>query len=101
MVKLIAFVTEEELIELTGLSEDELWDQGFNLDDWDIGFQSDIKLHADPTQEDIEEGMYRAGELIANYDLPAHWLMMQMNSFCIGAYYVFLDGKHCYTVHHA
>lgn len=36
MVKLIAFDTEEELMELTGLSEDELWINGFNLDDWDI-----------------------------------------------------------------
>lgn len=28
MVKLIAFDTEEELMELTGLSEDELWENG-------------------------------------------------------------------------
>jgi hypothetical protein len=38
MVKLIVFDTEEELMELTGLSENELWKNGFNLDDWDIGF---------------------------------------------------------------
>jgi hypothetical protein len=51
MVKLIAFDTEE-LMELTGLSEDELWEKGFHLDDWNIGFQSEIKLHADSTQEE-------------------------------------------------
>jgi hypothetical protein len=49
MVKLIAFDTEEELMELTGLSEDELWEKGFHLDDWNIGFQSEIKLHTDPS----------------------------------------------------
>lgn len=65
MVKLMVFDTEEELIELTGLSEDELWEKGFNLHDWYIGFQSEIKLRADSTQEDIEDGVYRYAELIA------------------------------------
>ena len=58
MVNLIVFETEEELVELTGLSENELWEKGFNLDDWDIGFQSDTKLHDEPTKEDIEDGGY-------------------------------------------
>ena len=31
------FETEEELCELTGLTEEELWQKGFNLDDWEIG----------------------------------------------------------------
>lgn len=100
MLKLVVFETEEELSELTGLTEQELWDKGFNLDDWDIGFQLEVKLHKSPTAEDIEDG-YREDELIALFDLPAHWLMMQMNSYCIGANYVYLDGKHYYTVHHA
>lgn len=38
MVNLIAFDTEKELCELTGLTESELWEKGFILDDWDIGF---------------------------------------------------------------
>ena len=74
--------------------------KGFILDDWDIGFQSDIKLHRTPTADDIQDG-YEEDELIDDYDLPAHWLMNQMNSYCVGANYVFLDGKHYYTVHHA
>ena len=94
------FETEEELCELTGLTEEELWQKGFNLDDWEIGFQSEVKLHKTPTKKDIENG-YRKNELIALFDLPAHWLMNQMNSYCVGANYVFLDGKHYYTVHHA
>lgn len=92
MLKLVVFETEEELSELTGLTEQELWDKGFNLDDWDIGFQLEVKLHKSPTAEDIEDG-YREDELIALFDLPAHWLMMQMNSYCIGANYVYLDGN--------
>ena len=94
------FETEEELCELTGLTEHELWQKGFNLDDWEIGFQSEVKLHKTPTKKDIENG-YRENELIALFDLPAHWLMSQMNAYCVGANYVFLDGKHYYTVHHA
>lgn len=80
---------------MTGLTEDELWQKGFNLDDWKIGFQSEVKLHKTPTKKDI------ANELIALFDLPTHWLMSQMNAYCVAANYVFLNGKHYYTVHHA
>ena len=31
MLNLVVFETEEELCELTGLTEPELWDKGFNL----------------------------------------------------------------------
>ena len=51
-----------------------------------------------PTADDIQDG-YEEDELIDDYDLPAHWLMMQMNNFCVGANYVFFNGKHYYTVH--
>ena len=34
MLNLVVFETEEELCELTGLTEHELWQKGFNLDDW-------------------------------------------------------------------
>lgn len=82
MLNLVVFETEEELCELTGLTEEELWQKGFNLDDWEIGFQSEVKLHKTPTKKDIENG-YRKNELIALFDLPAHWLMNQMNSYCV------------------
>ena len=43
MLNLVVFETEEELCELTGLTEEELWQKGFNLDDWEIrGRQSYI-----------------------------------------------------------
>lgn len=101
VIKLTVFETEEELKELTGLSHKELWEVGFNLDDWDIGFQSDIKLHAEPTQEDINDREYSLEDLIADWDLPVHWLMQQMTNYCVGANYVIFDGKHYYTVHHS
>lgn len=100
MVKLIEFETEEELMKLTRLTEEELWEKGFNLDDWDIGFQSNTKLHKTPTEEDIENG-FSKDELLEDYSLPARWLMMEMNNYCVGANYVYLDGKHYYTVHHS
>lgn len=51
MLNLVVFETEEELCELTGLTEDEQWQKGFNLDDWEIGFQSEVKLHKTPTKK--------------------------------------------------
>jgi hypothetical protein len=100
MVNLIAFETEEELCKLTGLERSKLWNEGFNLDDWSIGFQSDIKLHRTPTEEDIANG-YEKDELIDDYNLPAHWLMWQMLGYCgSDVNYVFFNGKHYYTVHH-
>ena len=33
--KLTFFKTEEDLMQLTGLIEEELWNHGANLDDWD------------------------------------------------------------------
>lgn len=92
MLNLVVFETEEELCELTGLTEHELWQKGFNLDDWEIGFQSEVKLHKTPTKKDIANG-YRENELIALFDLPAHWLMSQMNAYCVGANYVFWTGN--------
>ena len=78
MLNLVVFETEEELCELTGLTEEELWQKGFNLDDWEIGFQSEVKLHKTPTKKDIENG-YRKNELIALFDLPAHWMTTTMH----------------------
>ena len=44
---LIYFETEEELSKMTGLDHNELWDNGFNLDDWDFGFAYDIRFKID------------------------------------------------------
>ena len=50
MTNLVMFNTVEDLAKLTGLSTDNhnqaLWDAGFDLDDWDVGFQTDESLDA-------------------------------------------------------
>ena len=79
MTNLIAFTTEEELTQLTGLTEKELWDIGFVLDDWDIGFQSDKKID--------ENNLW--------------WLYYRMDNYCVGFKEVVYNGKYYYTVHHA
>ena len=52
MINLVMFNTVEDLAKLTGLSTDNynqaLWDAGFDLDDWDIGFQTDESLDVYP-----------------------------------------------------
>lgn len=102
MVKLIGFDTREELSELTGLTVDELWDAGFNLDDWDIGFESETMLHRYPTKEEVEEDYYYSEDtLVVDWDMPLHWLMNQMENYCVGFSYTFCNGKHYYLVHHA
>lgn len=44
MVTLTWFESEKELQELTGLNHNELYDAGFDLDDWDFGFVTDKLL---------------------------------------------------------
>ena len=61
MLNLVAFETEEELCELTWLTEQELWERGFNIDDWEIGFQFEVKLHKTPTKKDIENPLIHEG----------------------------------------
>lgn len=41
MIHLEIFNTEEELTELTGWDHDQLWEHGFDLDDWDWGIAID------------------------------------------------------------
>lgn len=44
MIQLTWFESEKDLQALTGLDHDELWDAGFDLDDWDFGFVTDSIL---------------------------------------------------------
>ena len=52
MTNVVMFNTVEDLAKLTGLSTDNhnqaLWDAGFDLDDWDIGFRTDESLDVYP-----------------------------------------------------
>ena len=79
MQQIIAFETEEELQKLTGLNRNELWQNGFNLDDWDIGFQTNKELGT--------------GNL--------WWLEAMMDSYCCGYQVVNYKNKYYYMVYHS
>lgn len=94
MVKLIAFETEDDLQKLTGLNHNELWEHDFDLDDWDIGFQSEIRLH----NVSEESNSLRCDEF--DWDSPCYWLLRQMSNYCTGMKYTEYKNKHYYMVYH-
>ena len=73
------FTTEKELSKLTGLNHNELWKNGFNLDDWDIGFCCDKPLKNN----------------------KEFWLLNQMKNYCVGYKLVEYQGFYYYIVYHA
>ena len=85
MLNVTFFESVEELEELTGLTEDELWAQGFDLDDMDFGIAAEKGLR----EYDISAPYYEM------------WLTSRMDEHCVGYHHVVLGGKHYYTVHHA
>ena len=85
MIELKMLTSREDLRKITGLPSDNhdeaLWDAGFNLDDWDVCFVSDV-----PLDEDNDD---------------AYWLLMQMDSYCVGYEHVEYGGKHYYIAYHS
>lgn len=65
MSHITLFDTEEELIALTGLTHKQLWDAGFNLDDWNWGFRTinEILTNAEASLIDIMESCYCSVEM--------------------------------------
>lgn len=96
MITLQMFDTREDLCKLTGLSEDALWDKGFDLDDWDVGFCSDNAL----TYTEFDKNCREWGE----WEEPvsgAYWLVRQMENYCVGYDCIKYGGKYYYMVHHS
>lgn len=97
MIKEIkCFETTEELEQLTGLSHDELWKHGFNLDDMDWGFEADECYVENVDYE------YRMEYRIKD-TCPIHItrILEFMLDYCVGINYTEYNGKHYYTQHHA
>lgn len=92
MIDLRMISTREDLISETGMTADELWDAGFDLDDWDVCFVSGTRL-----LETYEEKGDTWDEPIED----AYWLVMRMETYCVGYDEVMHDGKWYYTAHHA
>ena len=87
MKTIIFFSTDEELLQLTGLTQrDDLWTVGFDLDDWDFGFVSDTELTED---WDNEHPYYE------------YWILSRMDNYCCGYNHVKYNGKHYYMVYHS
>lgn len=89
MISLKMTSKREDINEWTGLTDDELWEAGFDLDDWDVCFESDVRLVGD-----IEEGWSEPKN-------DAWWLVRTMDNYCVGYKEVEYNGKWYYTVHHS
>lgn len=102
MYNMVMFDTVEELLTLTGeTDESKLWNVGFCLDDWDVGFQTEKPMHhVYMVPEEDRDDFFDDGERdVPNND--AHWLMVQLDNYCVGYSYVEYKGKHYYLAHHA
>jgi hypothetical protein len=99
MINLTMFDTEKDLMKLTGLSHDELWENDFDLDDWAVGFVSDVPLTKTKTYEYGEHG-----EEFDEYEEPvedAYWLVHRMEEYGVGYRHVEFKGRHYYMVYYA
>ena len=79
------FENEKDLSALTGLTRDELWDSGFDLDDLDFGIMTN-RTWGECMDED--EPYYR------------WWMTNRMDFHCSGIRHASCNGRHFYTVHH-
>lgn len=85
MIKTITFFdTEDDLTALTGLDHDQLWDAGFNLDDWDFGF-----VVAKPLSQKYTDPYYE------------RWLDDHMDCYFCESIHVQHNGKHYYMAYHS
>ena len=78
------FNSEEELQQLTGLNHQELWDNCFDLDDWDWGFVSDVHLNPYDYKN--------------NY---VYWLLNHMHNYYTGYKVTYYDNKYYYILYHS
>lgn len=93
MIELKMLTTEDDLQKVTGLTHDELWEHGFNLDDWDVCFASDV-----PLMKTVET---KDGCIWDEPTKDAWWLVMRMDNYCVGCENVEYNGKHYYMVYHS
>lgn len=92
------FETEDELAKLTGLNHQELWNNNFDLDDWDWGFCSDKKY----VVEHVDEFGGKFCEIKSNVK-PSYiqQLLDWMSNYCCGLKYTEFNGKHYYMLYHS
>ena len=97
MINLRMTDKREDIRKWTGLSGDNhdeaLWKAGFNLDDWDVCFESDKRLFETYPVGDEDTWAEPISE--------AWWLGSRMSNYCVGYTEVEYNGKWYYTVHHS
>lgn len=97
MISLRITDNREDIRRWTGLPSDDfdkaLWEVGFNLDDWDICIESDVRLFCEVNSAGGDSWTSPVDE--------AYWLVRQMENYCCGYNEVEYNGKWYYTVHHA
>lgn len=92
MENIVFFETDKDLKKLTGVEDfKELWDKGWDLDDWDFGIQTEEEWREmDPDSDCYEwrcwDHYYR------------HCMETMMNTFQVGHYTH--NGKHYYFKYH-
>ena len=84
------FDNMKDLEVITGKTEDELWNAGFNLDDMDWGFVADERWEEDRWWTDENSNAYFMYHILG-------W----MDSYCVGYTEVEYEGKWYYTLHHS
>ena len=102
MVKSIEFFDkEEDLKNLTGLTHDELWAFGFDLDDWDWGFVSDECYTKTVEVDEDDPYSYPHDEVL--WDIPQYvrQILNMMDSYCVGFHHTEFRGGHYYMQYHS
>jgi len=107
MKTLIAFNTVNEIYQILGWKytgnwkedeplRDKLWDNGFNLDDWDGGFACKEELKRKVCE--LDSGGYNEW---FEWTPDVEWLGNQMDNYCVGCHHCFYEGWNWYTIHHS
>lgn len=82
MIEAKFFSTEKELSKLTGLDHDQLWENDFNLDDWDWGIQIPLRKQK-------------------QFEIELRILLNMMDSYCAGYEKTEYNDKVYYILYHA
>lgn len=88
MINLTWFESEKDLQRLTNLYHGSLWNNGFDLDDWDFGIMTDQKL--DMHVED-------SGDMDCGY----YYLIKALNNSAYATREVYFNGKYYYMRYHS
>ena len=88
MVQTVKFFEDsKDLEKITGLTHEQLWGAGFDLDDMDFGIVTSKEWNKDGW--DDKDPYY------------ASWLLYRMDAYCVGYKHVEYNGKHYYILYHS